>query len=269
MRDPRSVLRYRPTGSRSTETEHVPTLRASRQRNQSTMTRPPRPVRQADVQTEDWEIPADVQAEDQEIATDAPFPSDEDELTVLHPIPERRKKGSRPRPGRASVPPARTNGHRARTTPQDQPKRRRRILPVVLILVGMLLLWLGYTGVWWGRVQMNHMNTNWRFGGHAPTDSLVTTIDGENTFALARNAGQQMVVYITLGSTRMQILSEPLETSTWGSDTSEVVPTFSVDHGRIMLTLTGDPQYSNLTSPLTETFAILPLAGSYQIERTA
>ena len=143
--------------------------------------------------------------------------------------------------------------------------------PWFAIALGFVAVWLLYTLILFCWVQTSHLGNNWRFAGHAPTDALTATINGQSTRVIATNSGQQISVYIFLGNDKVQILSEPLSVATWGSNTNEVVPSFSVDHGRIMLRLTGDPQYGNFVSPvLAETFAILPTTvGDYQIERTA
>jgi hypothetical protein len=144
--------------------------------------------------------------------------------------------------------------------------RGRLILAGVVLVFALLLVWLGYTGVWAGKVQIAHMGNSWRFQGHTPTDTLLATMNGQKTLVVATNTGERISVYIVIASQKMQILSEPLSSASWGSDPGQVVPSLSIVHGTILLTLTGDPQYGGQMNPLEASFLLTPTAtGIYQI----
>lgn len=251
---PKSTLRHRSVGTG----EHVQVLtpRASRQHDIMAETR--RSI-SADVQTEDMEA--------QTIHTDDLYDFlDDDAAASHHTVPARRS---------ATAVSTNTNisTRQVPVVRQRQPTRQwgqRSVRPLCWVILGVLLLWLGYTGLWGIKLELAHWNNSWRFqGGHMPMDSLTATIAGQSTNIVARNTGQQVSVYLFLSDGKVQILSEELYPSAWASDTAEVVPALSIDHGKLILTLTGDPQYGGLMAPLTEKFEIMPTstADSYQIER--
>jgi hypothetical protein len=144
--------------------------------------------------------------------------------------------------------------------------------PLLAIGLGLAAAVLLYTLIWGCWLGLSHWGNNVRFQGHNPTDTLIATIDGNPTRVVAINSGTQITVYLFLQQDKAQVLSEQLQTSVWGSATDQVVPSLSLDHGRFVLQLTGDPQYGNFANPvLTEKFTIGPgtAGGAYQIERTA
>lgn len=257
MAMPNSTLRHRPVSSGVGEPAQVLTRRASRLRDQSAMTRPPRPV-PADVQTEDMEAQA--------IHTDDLCDSLDEEEATYRTVPTRRS--SRPARTNASSPTCQVPVIRQRQPPLL--RGQRYVRPLCWIALGVLLLWLGYTGIWGIKMELAHWNNSWRFqNGHTPMDALTITGQNTRTNIFARNTGQQISVYLFLDNGKVQILSEELYPSAWEADTAEVVPSLTVDHGRLILTLTGDPQYGGLMAALTEKFTITSTADSYQIERIA
>jgi len=219
--------------------------RASRSGDQHAKKR--RPTR-ADVATAE---PKQVHTED--------LPDSDEEGIPSRPVPSR--SGDRQRSAAKSrSSQTLQGGHLAALSP-----RGRLILAGVVLVFALLVVWLGYTGVWAGKVQIAHWGNDWRFQGHTPTDTLLATMNGQKTLVVATNTGERISVYIVIANQKMQILSEPLSSS-WGSAPGQVVPSLSVVHGTILLTLTGDPQYGGRMDPLQVTFTIAPTAtGIYQI----
>lgn len=250
---PKSTLRHRSVGTG----EHVQVLTPRASRPPVTMTKPGQFPSVA-VQTEDSE------AEKRAIQTDDLEDSFEEEESAYHTVvPVRsRNRSIQTRISTRQVP----------AVQKHQPMRQWRIpsmRPLFWIAIGVLLLWLVYTGIWGIKLGMGHWNNALRFQGHPPVDSLTAMIDGQSTNIFARNTGQEISVYLFLAGGKVQILSEPLYPSAWAEDTAEVVPSLSVDHGKLILTLTGDPQYGGLMGAVTEKFVIAPMATGYQINRIA
>lgn len=185
-------------------------------------------------------------------------------------IPTRRTRQIRPLPAR--VP------ERATRLPRqtvDATPRRRGISPWGWILAGIVLCWLLYTAIWGIEVGLTHLGNAWRFGGHAPTDSLVTSLaDGEQVSVTATNTGQQIVVLILQSdSHQVQALTESLSPLAWGKETGTIVPSLTTSQGKLFLHLRGDPPYQGWWAPLEQTFLITPVASGstvqYHIEQTA
>lgn len=145
-------------------------------------------------------------------------------------------------------------------------KISQRWVAIALIIAGLLIAWVGYSGVWWGLNWISHQNNHWRFAGGPPT----TSVNWNGMQAVAINNGRAIKIYLPLNEDHIQILEENLSAQSWNDDTSEVVPSLSIIHGKLSLTLTGDRRYGGLMDILTETFTITRSdAENYQIIRTA
>ena len=241
---PKSALRYQTIeGDKASKgTVQVSTLRTHRPRPASR----PGPI-QADVQTDEHEA----------IHTDDLL--DED-LTVFHPLPERRKRS---RPGNASAPPLHHDRRPVRTTEEHRPSRRQWCGAVALVILIPLLIFGVYSGAWYLHDQGVQGDISSHFGGHAPSDSL--TLGRQVVFA--HNEGTQITIYfIPSGSEQGTRLVEPLE-STLGIP-SKVIPTLSLVNGSLFLKLVGVPTYPQWTQPVA-LYKLQPTANGYQAVQVA